>query len=140
MRAEGEGRKAKGREAKGKVKRNKATFLFASRLPIFAFLILVSCSNGNVKLDNPTAEKVTFNIDGESHDVPAKGTEGISLSAGKHHVKVGGKEADFEVKDGGVLHTGTTNYVAFRLGRKSIGIDLSEDYLTLAEDRCRLLF
>jgi site-specific DNA-methyltransferase (adenine-specific) len=35
--------------------------------------------------------------------------------------------------------TGTTLAVAMKLGRKSIGIDLSEEYLSLAEDRCRLL-
>ena len=35
--------------------------------------------------------------------------------------------------------TGTTNFVAFALGRKSIGIDISDEYLTVARDRCRLL-
>ena len=35
--------------------------------------------------------------------------------------------------------TGTTNLVAFRLGRRSVGIDVSADYLRLAEERCRLL-
>ncbi len=35
--------------------------------------------------------------------------------------------------------TGTTNLVAFRFGRKSIGIDTSDQYLSIAEDRCRLL-
>lgn len=35
--------------------------------------------------------------------------------------------------------TGTTNLVAFKLRRKSIGIELSDEYLRLAEDRCRLL-
>jgi len=35
--------------------------------------------------------------------------------------------------------TGTTNLVAFRLGRKSIGIDLSAQYLEHAKNRCRLL-
>lgn len=35
--------------------------------------------------------------------------------------------------------TGTTNLVAFRLGRKSIGIEVSQEYLRFAEDRCRLL-
>lgn len=35
--------------------------------------------------------------------------------------------------------TGTTNYVAFRLGRKSVGIDTSVEYLKLARERCRLL-
>lgn len=33
--------------------------------------------------------------------------------------------------------TGTTNLVAFRLGRKSVGIDVSREYLLLAQDRCR---
>lgn len=32
--------------------------------------------------------------------------------------------------------TGTTNYVAAMLGRKSIGIDLSKEYLELAQKRC----
>ncbi|MEO0250504.1 MAG: site-specific DNA-methyltransferase [candidate division WOR-3 bacterium] len=45
-------------------------------------------------------------------------------------------------QDGVVLDpfcgTGTTNLVAFSLGRKSIGIDISEEYLKIAEDRCRL--
>ena len=35
--------------------------------------------------------------------------------------------------------TGTTNLVAFLLGRKSVGIDLSEAYLAIAEDRCSRL-
>jgi DNA modification methylase len=35
--------------------------------------------------------------------------------------------------------TGTTNLVALWLGRRSVGIDLSADYLRTAEERCRLL-
>lgn len=35
--------------------------------------------------------------------------------------------------------TGTTNFVAFQLGRKSVGIDVSQEYLRMAADRCRLL-
>jgi DNA modification methylase len=35
--------------------------------------------------------------------------------------------------------TGTTNLVAFHLGRKSIGIDVSADYMLAARERCRLL-
>jgi DNA modification methylase len=35
--------------------------------------------------------------------------------------------------------TGTTNLVAFQLGRKSVGIDISDDYLQAAQERCRLL-
>ena len=35
--------------------------------------------------------------------------------------------------------TGTTMFVAHKLGRKSIGIDIAEQYLTVAEDRCALL-
>ena len=35
--------------------------------------------------------------------------------------------------------TGTTNLVAFGLGRRSVGIDVSADYLRIAEERCRLL-
>lgn len=35
--------------------------------------------------------------------------------------------------------TGTTNYVAHRLGRKSIGIDTSQDYIRMAEERCGML-
>ncbi|HUY88229.1 MAG TPA: site-specific DNA-methyltransferase [Pirellulales bacterium] len=46
-------------------------------------------------------------------------------------------------EDGVVLDpfcgTGTTNCVAFHLGRKSVGIDLSADYLKMAAERCRLL-
>jgi DNA modification methylase len=46
-------------------------------------------------------------------------------------------------EDGVVLDpfcgTGTTMLVAFHLGRKSVGIDLSEEYIALARDRCRLL-
>ncbi len=46
--------------------------------------------------------------------------------------------------DGGMVldpfcGTGTTNLVAFNLGRKSIGIDVSQDYVLLAKERCRLL-
>ncbi|MBI1745054.1 MAG: site-specific DNA-methyltransferase [Acidobacteria bacterium] len=43
-------------------------------------------------------------------------------------------------KDGIVLDpfcgTGTTMLVAFRLGRKSVGIDISDQYLAMAEKRC----
>ena len=35
--------------------------------------------------------------------------------------------------------TGTTNLVAFQLGRKSVGIDISPEYLHHAKERCRLL-
>jgi len=35
--------------------------------------------------------------------------------------------------------TGTTNWVAFQLGRKSIGIDVSSEYLQHAKERCRVL-
>lgn len=35
--------------------------------------------------------------------------------------------------------TGTTNLVAFCLGRRSVGIDVSTEYLRIAEERCRLL-
>lgn len=46
-------------------------------------------------------------------------------------------------KDGVVLDpfcgTGTTNLVAFHLGRRSIGIDIAEEYIRAAEDRCHFL-
>jgi DNA modification methylase len=46
-------------------------------------------------------------------------------------------------QDGVVLDpfcgTGTTNLVAFQLGRKSVGIDVSSAYLGYAKERCRLL-
>jgi DNA modification methylase len=35
--------------------------------------------------------------------------------------------------------TGTTNLVAFMLGRKSIGIEISKEYVRAAKVRCRLL-
>jgi len=35
--------------------------------------------------------------------------------------------------------TGTTNLVAFQLGRKSMGIDISAEYVRAAKERCRLL-
>jgi hypothetical protein len=35
--------------------------------------------------------------------------------------------------------TGTTNLVAFQLGRRSIGIDISGEYITAARERCGLL-
>src|SRR5205807_8915576 len=35
--------------------------------------------------------------------------------------------------------TGTTNLVAFCLGRKSVGIEVSPEYLHSAAERCRLL-
>jgi len=44
-------------------------------------------------------------------------------------------------EDGVVLDpfagTGTTNLVAFSLGRKSVGIEVSEEYLRIANERCR---
>jgi site-specific DNA-methyltransferase (adenine-specific) len=33
--------------------------------------------------------------------------------------------------------TGTTNLAAMRLGRKSVGVDISGEYISLAEQRCR---
>lgn len=46
-------------------------------------------------------------------------------------------------EDGVVLDpfsgTGTTNYVALQLGRKSVGIEISEEHLRQARERCRLL-
>lgn len=46
-------------------------------------------------------------------------------------------------EDGVVLDpfvgTGTTNLVAFQLGRKSIGIDVSTEYVQFAKERCRFL-
>lgn len=35
--------------------------------------------------------------------------------------------------------TGTTNLVAFRFGRKSVGIEIADEYLRVARERCRLL-
>jgi site-specific DNA-methyltransferase (adenine-specific) len=35
--------------------------------------------------------------------------------------------------------TGTTNLVAFELGRKSIGIDISKEYIDISTERCRKL-
>lgn len=35
--------------------------------------------------------------------------------------------------------TGTTNLVAFKLGRRSIGLDISGEYITAARERCGLL-
>jgi DNA modification methylase len=35
--------------------------------------------------------------------------------------------------------TGTTNLVAFWLGRKSVGIEVSHEYVRFAEERCKLL-
>ncbi len=35
--------------------------------------------------------------------------------------------------------TGTTNLVAFHLGRKSVGIDVSDVYIRMAQERCRFL-
>jgi DNA modification methylase len=35
--------------------------------------------------------------------------------------------------------TGTTNLVAFQMGRKSIGVEISREYVGVAQDRCRLL-
>jgi len=47
-------------------------------------------------------------------------------------------------RDGVVLDpfcgTGTTMLVAHKLGRKSIGIDISEEYIDFADARCKILF
>jgi site-specific DNA-methyltransferase (adenine-specific) len=46
-------------------------------------------------------------------------------------------------QDGVVLDpfcgTGTTSLAAFQFGRKSVGIDISDEYLKIARERCRLL-
>jgi site-specific DNA-methyltransferase (adenine-specific) len=36
--------------------------------------------------------------------------------------------------------TGTTNYVAWRLGKKSVGVDVAEEYLRMAAERCETAF
>jgi site-specific DNA-methyltransferase (adenine-specific) len=35
--------------------------------------------------------------------------------------------------------TGTTMLTAYRLGRKSLGIDISEEYISVAQERCGFL-
>lgn len=99
------------------------------------FLLGFGCSNGNVKLDNPSGEKVKFTIDGEVHELEGKSTTGISLSGGKHKVSVGDiKDFEFNVKEGGVLHNGSSDYLTWKIlygdaeFRKS---ELDEDTLEL---------
>ena len=88
----------------------------------FALLLLVitGCS-GNVTLDNPRDEAVTFVFDGgEGHEVDAKSMEVIDLDAGNHSVKVTNAAGEilgdttFRLKEAGIVHSGAGNYLIWR--------------------------
>jgi len=90
---------------------------------LFSLLILITftaCDEGNLTLDNPRPESVTFSIDGQSHRVDANSRTSISVEGGKHSVKISltnGEdlgESEFEVKEGGVLHSGGSTYIIWR--------------------------
>ncbi len=83
-------------------------------------LLLVGCG-GNVVLDNPRSEAVVFTFDGsDAHPVGPNAMESISLASGKHAVVVktdGGRvlgDTTFNLKDGGIVHSGANGYVVWR--------------------------
>lgn len=83
-------------------------------------LALASCGS-NVMLDNPRGEAVVFTFDsGDAHMLNAGEMKDISLSAGNHTVTVKGQngqvlaDTHFTVKEGGLVHSGGSNYVVWR--------------------------
>lgn len=90
---------------------------------IFALLLtsvmVVSCGK-NIEVDNPRPEEVLFVVDGSETKVPGKGKAELSLSPGRHDVKVVGHDGivfqtgQIEVKEGGLLHSGATDYIVWR--------------------------
>lgn len=81
--------------------------------------LLVSCSK-NIEVDNPRPQEVMFVVDGAETKVPGNGKAEMSLSPGRHDVKVLGhdgvvfQEGQIEVKEGGLLHSGGTEYIIWR--------------------------
>lgn len=104
-----------------------------------AAALITSCSK-NIEVDNPRSEEVMFVVDGKEVKVPAKSKTELSLSAGRHQVKVVGhngvefQSGEFEVKEGGLLHSGSTDYIIWRqlyglqANRQTL---LNEDWLSL---------
>jgi hypothetical protein len=104
-----------------------------------AATLLGACSK-NIEVDNPRSEEVLFVVDGAETKVPAKSKTEMSLSAGRHEVKVLGHDGvqyqagEFEVKEGGLLHSGGTDYIIWRqlyglqADRQTL---LNEDWLSL---------
>lgn len=82
--------------------------------------LLSACGDHNVQLDNATAGRVEFSIDGQSYEVdPGERTE-IDLEAGDHKLKLTSEagevmaEESFKLKEGGLIHAGGTKYVVWR--------------------------
>lgn len=91
-----------------------------SRWSILLFAVclatLSACSEGNVALDNPGKVATTFTVDGTAYEVPAGSTEFISLDAGAHKVTAGSlKDAPFTVKESGLLHSGDSSYLTWKI-------------------------
>lgn len=86
-----------------------------------SLLWLSSCGGGNVVLDNPRTEAVVFSFDGkDDHAVGANAFSTISLDAGQHSLIVKSNngaslaEGSFSVKEGGLVHSGASNYIVWR--------------------------
>ena len=83
-------------------------------------LLLAGCGGGNVILDNPRSETVTFEIGGgDSHEVEAGGRTSISLDPGSHsvQVKLGDSilaDTSFKLKEGGIIHSAGSKYVIWK--------------------------
>lgn len=109
-------------------------------LILVSVLTLTSCGDGNVTLDNARAESVTFAIDGENHRVDANSRKKIQLDPGNHTAQIAltngeaiGEKA-FDLKEGGVLHAGGSEYIIWRqlYGLQSNRKDLlNEEWLKL---------
>lgn len=88
-------------------------------LPILFLALLAGCTK-NVVLDNPGIGSVTFTIDGsEKYELKPGTMEKIGLDEGKHRIQIMGngvppRDTTINIIDGGVLHTGASNYVVFR--------------------------
>jgi hypothetical protein len=88
-----------------------------------AFLIVLSGCGGNIVLDNPRNEKVTFAFDGNNaHEVGPGASSSISLEPGEHAVEVRGAsgqvlaDTTFNLKEDGegLVHSGASNYLVWR--------------------------
>lgn len=108
-------------------------------------LVWLSGCGSNVVLDNPGEEGAVFTFDGgDAYTLLPGESKEISLSEGNHKVVVkrdkSGVSADtsFSVKEGGIVHSGWSNYIVWRqlygvqTDRKSL---LNEDWIMIDSTR-----
>lgn len=88
---------------------------------LLLLLVLWSCDEGNVILDNPRPVPVKFQFDnGESFELGSHGFEHVQLDPGTHGVSIttkGGEvlaDTSFELKEKGIVHSGAGTYLIWR--------------------------